>query len=212
MFKTKEIETNTLGDLLKSARKAARLALWQAAKKINIPLKCLTCFETGDYRKLPANVYAIAYLKKYAQILDLDVDRVVEQFKAERSAVAKTPEKRSARFIVTPKRLSLVLTLVAISLVFGYFWHQLSYLISPPAIKITQPASDLTTSEEFLKVSGYTEADVYLMINGKEIYVNEKGHFEDTVDLGIGLNILNIEAKDRLGKTSTVTRRVMVIK
>jgi len=88
----------------------------------------------------------------------------------------------------------------------------LNYLVSPPIIKITQPASDLITNEEFTEVSGRTESNVYLTINGKEVYVDKEGHFQDKINLESGLNILKIEARDRLGKINTVIRRVMVTK
>lgn len=121
-------------------------------------------------------------------------------------------EVKEVKIVVTPKRLWLVLGIVVIALIFGYFWHQLSYLIYPPNIEITQPASDFTTQERSLEVSGQTESDVYLTINGKEAYVDNKGYFEGAVNLELGLNILKIEAKDRFGKTNIIIRRVMVIK
>lgn len=224
MFKTKQIKTQTLGDKLKNARESKRMALWQASKKIKIPISYLKCLEEGNYKELPANVYIAAYLKKYAEILDLDIDEISEQFKTESgitenlsksSKTSKSPSyflKKRPPFIVTPKKLSLVLGIIAVSLIFGYFWHQLSYLIYPPNIEIAQPASDFTTPEEFLEISGQTKPDVYLTINGKEVYVDNKGFFQSVVSLKLGLNIFKIEARDRFGKTNTVIRKVMVIK
>ncbi len=114
--------------------------------------------------------------------------------------------------IITPKRLGLVLGIIVVALIFGYFWHQLSYLINPPFVKLSQPISDFTTSEKSVNVSGQTEPDVYLTINGREVYVNSEGYFKSTVSLDSGLNILKIEAKDRFGKTNIVTRNVVVTK
>jgi len=114
--------------------------------------------------------------------------------------------------IITPKKLSLVFSIIVIALVFGYFWHQLNYLLNPPSIKIVQPASDITTQEEVIEISGQTESDVYLTINGREVYVDSSGYFRSAINLELGLNILKIEAKDRFGKTNTIIRRVMVIK
>lgn len=112
--------------------------------------------------------------------------------------------------LVTPKRISLIVTIIVIAVIFGYFWHQLSYLIYPPAIKITQPASDITIQNKSIEIFGQTGLDVYLTINGKEVYVDNKGYFKSMVDLEVGLNTLKIEARDRFGKTNVVIRRVMV--
>lgn len=215
MFKTKEIKTNTLGEKLKNARESMKMALWQASRKTKIPLNYLKYLEEGNYKELPADIYTAAYLKKYAEVLNLDVGEVLEQFKAERGAtegLPAPPEAAKRSVVVTPKRLGLVLAIIAISLVFGYFWHQLSYLLNPPIIKLSQPTPDITIQEKSIEVLGQTEPDVYLTINGKEVYLDNKGYFKSEVSLELGLNILKIEAKDRFGKTSTMIRRVMVIK
>jgi len=213
MFKTKEIKTNTLGDRLKNARESMKMSLWQVSKKTNIPSNYLEYLEGGDYDELPADVYVIAYLKKYAEILNLNIEETIEQFKTEKG-ITEVPKnsKSSDGAVITPKRLTLVLGIIVIALVFGYFWHQLSYLLNPPSVKITQPAPDLTINERFIEVSGQTESNVYLTINGKEVYVDDRGYFQSVISLESGLNILKIEAKDRFGKTSTIIRRVMVAK
>lgn len=118
----------------------------------------------------------------------------------------------SKTFIITPKKLWLVFGIIVITLIFGYFWHQISYVIYPPAIKITQPVSDVTTKEKSIEILGQTESDVYLTINGKEVYVDKGGNFQNVVNLELGLNIFKIEAKDRLGKTNAVVRKIMVTK
>lgn len=222
VFKTKEIETQALGEKLKNARGSMKMALWQASRKTKIPVNYLKYLESGKYDELPADVYIVAYLKKYAQVLKLDADEILEQFKAEKGITANLPEssetvKKPLHFLkrpllVTPKRLSLVLAIMVIGLIFGYFWHQISYLINPPSIKITQPIPDFATQARSVEISGQTESDVYLTVNGKEIYVDKKGNFSSVVGLESGLNILRIEARDRFGKTTTIIRRVMVTK
>ena len=122
------------------------------------------------------------------------------------------PSIKRSPLTVTPKRIGLVLSIIAIALIFGYFWHQLSYLINPPGIKLAQPSSDLTIREKAIEISGQTEPDVYLTVNGQELYVDKKGYFSGIVNLDSGLNILKFEAKDRSGKISTVMRRIMVTK
>ncbi len=223
MFKTKQITTLTLGEKLRHARESMKIALWQVTKNTRIPIEYLKNLEEGNYKSLPADVYVVAYLKKYAEVLNLNSEVVLEQFKKVRGITKNLLNSlKSSRdssyfakkslLLVTPKRIGLVLAILAIALVFGYFWHQLSYLINPPTIRITYPASDFTTREESIEISGQTEPDVYLTINGKELYVDNKGYFKSMVDLEIGLNALKIEARDRFGKVNTVIRRVMVVK
>jgi len=212
MFKTKQIKTQILGDKLKNARESLKMTLAEVSKKTKIPLGYLRNLEEGTYKELPADVYVGAYLRKYTEILNLDIDEVLEQFRTERGTTSKSPSCFTTKtpLAVTPKRIGLVLSIIAVALILGYFWHQLSYLINPPAIKIAQPGSDLTIEEKIIEISGQTEPDVYLMVNGQELYVDKRGYFRDIVNLDPGLNILKFEAKDRFGKVSTAIRRIMV--
>lgn len=215
MFKTKEIKADTLGEKLKSARESMKMALWQASRKTRIPPKHLRHLEQGNYKELPADIYIAAYLKKYAEVLNLDTQEILEQFKTEKGITADLPKSKKASkpfLLITPKRLGLVGGIIIIALIFGYFWHQISYLINPPSIKIIQPISDFTTQEKSIEISGQTDSDVYLTVNGKEVYVDNRGYFQSVISLEMGLNILKIEVKDRFGKTNTVVRRIMVIK
>ncbi len=221
MFKTKEIETQALGDKLKNTRESKKMALWQASKKTKIPASYLQCLEESNYEELPADVYIIAYLKKYAGILGLDIKKILEQFKRERN-IAEIPGNSSKAakqifsfmkkpFLITPKKLTLVLAIIAISLVFGYFWNQVSYLLYPPFIKLDKPASNFTITDYAIEVVGQTEPSASLTINGEEVAVNNDGYFSSTINLESGLNMLTIEARDRFGRTSTLIKKIMVI-
>ncbi len=224
MFKTKKIKTRTLGEELKQARESASLSIKQISQKTKIPVNYLKYLEQGDYKQLPADVYVSAYLRNYAQVLNLDVDKILNQFKVERGLTEnidrsqKKERKKSVNFvnkkpfIVTPKKTALVLSIIVIALIFGYFWHQLSYLIYPPNIKITYPASDVTVQQKDIEILGETRPSVYLTINGKEVDIDREGNFSCIVGLDLGLNIVRIEAKDRFGKTNTVLRKIMVIR
>jgi len=224
MFKTKKIKTQTLGDELKQAREAAGITVKQFSKQTRIPVNYLRHLEQGDYDQLPADVYVTAYLQNYAQALNLNTDKILNQFKVERGLTSNWDKreqenrKKSTSFInkkpliVTPKKVALVISIIAIALIFGYFWHQLSYLIYPPSIKITYPTSDVTINKEDILISGKTRPDTHLTINGREVSVDEKGEFSSLISLDMGLNIVRIEVKDRFGKTNAVVRKIMVTK
>ena len=49
------------------------------------------------------------------------------------------------------------------------------------------------------KITGKAENAIYLALNGREITIDEKGNFNETIALLSGYNIINIKAKDKFG-------------
>lgn len=221
VFKTKEIETKTVGDELRNVRESKKITLQQISDKTKIPVIYLENLEDSNYEKLPADVYITAYLKKYAKLLKLDSDKILEQFKREKNLTSNSmhyPKKdkrflstMKKSFLITPKKLTLILAILVICLIFGFFWHQVSYLLYPPFIKLEKPASNFSITDYAIEVAGQTEPSASLTINGRKVSVNEEGYFNSIITLDSGLNMLTIEAKDRFGRTSTLIRKIMVI-
>lgn len=221
VFKTKKIKTKTVGDELKNTRESRKMTLRQISDKTKIPVVYLEDLENSNYEKLPADVYITAYLKKYTQLLNLNSNKIIEQFKRERSLTdnsthSSNKDKRflsimKKPFLVTPKKLTLILALLAICLIFGFFWNQVSYLLYPPFIELEKPASNFTITDYAIEVVGQTEPSASLTINGKEVLVNKEGYFNSKITLESGLNMLTIEAKDKFGRTNTLIRKIMVI-
>lgn len=72
-----------VGETLRRAREKAGLSLRDVAQQLRIQKSYLECLETGTYDDLPGLTYAIGYVRSYAQLLDLDGNRLIEDFKAE---------------------------------------------------------------------------------------------------------------------------------
>ncbi len=54
-------------------------------------------------------------------------------------------------------------------------------------------------AEDTIHVTGNAKNAVSLTINGREISINNKGDFDETIALLSGYNIINITAKDKFG-------------
>lgn len=68
----------------------------------------------------------------------------------------------------------------------------------PPTLQITAPSNDLITNKKTVTVNGAT------------VTVGTDGTFTKDVTLAEGANTITIVAKDKAGKTTTVTRKVTV--
>ena len=84
----------------------------------------------------------------------------------------------------------------------------------PPTLQITAPSNGLITNKKTVTVSGKTDdvssKPVTVTVNGATVTVGTDGTFTKDVTLVEGANTITIVAKDKAGKTTTVTRKVTV--
>lgn len=82
----------------------------------------------------------------------------------------------------------------------------------PPTLTLTAPADGLITNKSTLVVSGKTDdvtsKPVTVTVNGTAVAVNSDGTFSKEITLVNGSNTITVVAKDKAGKTTTVTRKV----
>ena len=82
----------------------------------------------------------------------------------------------------------------------------------PPTLSVTAPAEGLITNKSTVTVTGktndVTSKPVTVTVNGTAVTVGTDGAFSKDVTLANGSNTITIIAKDKAGKTTTVTRTV----
>ncbi|MCX5749228.1 MAG: hypothetical protein NTZ10_03165 [Candidatus Saganbacteria bacterium] len=77
-----------------------------------------------------------------------------------------------------------------------------------PILTIISPSDNSTAETGEIAVSGTTEADAVLIINGSKIFLGAAGFFNTRQILKAGPNIMTFEAADLAGNRSTLTRTV----
>jgi cytoskeleton protein RodZ len=75
---------DTIGQRLKNAREYRHLTLEKAAEATRIRQGYLQALEADDFSAMPSPVQARGFLRNYAQYLDLDLDQIVEELRANR--------------------------------------------------------------------------------------------------------------------------------
>ena len=61
--------------------------------------------------------------------------------------------------------------------------------------------TNMKVPDNVVKVTGIAKNAVKLNLNGREISVDQKGNFDETIALFPGYNIINIKAQDKFGKS-----------
>ncbi|WP_017415399.1 S8 family serine peptidase [Clostridium tunisiense] len=82
-----------------------------------------------------------------------------------------------------------------------------------PELKVTVPADEALINATSIEVTG-TVADKYLnkvVVNDKEVVVDEKGNFKTALDAVKGENQITVTATDLAGNQTTVTKKVNVV-
>jgi cytoskeletal protein RodZ len=205
-----------LGHLLHQKRLARRLTLEEVAQDLKIKSKFLAAIERGEYNKLPSPAYAQGFVRNYATYLGLSKAETTMLFKREfdeKRAMKVLPDSMVKTKEFPLKRLriqqSLIIFIVFLLLVFGFLFFQYRAAFFPPALTVSSPADGSKTAQT-ITVSGKSDGNASVTINGAPVSVATDGTFQKAVTLFPGSSTITIKATNRFGKTSTVQKTVDV--
>jgi len=212
---------DVISEELRQSRLSLNLELETVAKKLNIKYEYLEALEQGEYSKLPAGVYGKSFLKEYAFFLGLNANKLAKDFEIEEDDRKEEKNNnifcqqiiKKYNFLVIPKIIRSFLVISVASVCLFYLGFCLKKIIAPPLVEITGPADNLSTTSNFIVVSGKTEREAEVAINGEPISLNQQDDesvFTKKVNLKSGLNIIVITARKKYGREITIKRQILV--
>ena len=93
VYEEPEFQTDLpVGEVLRRARLHYGQSLKDVEKNVRIRASQIEAIETGNYENLPGRVYAIGFVRSYAEYLGLDGGQVVSLFKAQSMGTTANPE------------------------------------------------------------------------------------------------------------------------
>jgi len=119
------------------------------------------------------------------------------------------PIKGSKIWIITPKRIALIVFTIFLIFVAWYFYREICFLIKAPKLEVFQPPADISITQKTFEIIGKTDSTAYLLIDGQETYLDREGNFKVEINLIDGVNTIKIESKNRFNKINTVIRRII---
>lgn len=204
-----------LGEKLQQTRLFKNLKIEEIAKKIGIRPEYLIALEEERFEKLPAGLYGKNFIKEYAHFLGLNEKEVLAAW--EEQASNNSPEDpfsrkilASHKFIIFPRIIRNLLIISAITFCFLYLIFYFKQIVLPPELIITKPETNLSLSATNIEISGQTEDEAEVTINGELVLNNHEGYFSQTVNLKKGLNNIIIKAKKKYSREQIVTRQILV--
>lgn len=217
-FTHKKVQSYTLGERLKNFRSEGRVTLVEVSRETKIPVKYIEMIEEGRYDRLPPDVYVKGFLKAYAEFLGVDPRKIIGLYEREKDiknnlnggGEKKIPKKKSKlpRFVITPRILvAASVTLVVVG-GFFYLYTQIGRFAAVPRLAITNPTGDQSVQGNSISISGFTDEDAKLSINGQPVPVNDKGEFKEDIILQSGLNTITVSAVNRFDKEISKTYNI----
>ncbi|MDZ7798752.1 MAG: helix-turn-helix domain-containing protein [Patescibacteria group bacterium] len=219
-FRKRNFADKTLGEKLREIRQESGYSQKKVEENINVSEKYIRYLEEGHYEKLPGEVYIKSFLKKYADFLSVNKEKVLALYENEKKIYQKLdsydsnqylPPKGKVKFpFLNPKNLRNLIIILFILAILLYLGWELTHIIAPPKLKINYPPEEFITTEKSLLLEGQTEPEISVLVNGEKVDVERNGSFKEEIILKEGVNVIEITAHKKQGEENKVIRRVML--
>ncbi len=209
-----EHEIIHLGMVLKESREKLGISIEKMSARTHIKVEHLVNIETENFEKLPPKIFIRGIVSKYCEVCDLDKEVMINKFdnyliedkniNTRHDKLFKENKRMSSKWNFSKLFLSLFLGLVGFFILF-----QASSLLLPPKIDIYYPVTDLSSDAPSVEIKGKVLRTKEFMINGEVVNFDKEGNFDYILALESGVNNILIIAKNNMGKTSTILRKVV---
>lgn len=210
------LNTKRTGDILRESRLAQGKSLAQVSKAINVRVSMLESIEEGKFFGLTDPLYLKGFIKAYARYLGLNENEVLPFFRREYDEQREQQQLsqplspiESKKSKITPGWIIIGCLSLAIIAIFTFSYRQYVSVALAPQLQLSQPADNSTAADGQIDVSGKTNPDSTLNLNGQPVQLDPDGQFSFTVGLASGSNTLRFEAVNKLGKSTIIERTVI---
>lgn len=200
---------------MRNRRLERKLTFTQAAAATKIPPATLKWLEKNQFNRLPAFPYLQGMVQNYAKYLKLDPVRAAAVLRRDYDQVRKQTgpvlgrslePPRLVAWLEKPQALYLGGLLLAVILVGWSLWR----VYQPPLLVVDSPVAGQTALNP-LAVSGRTDRDAGLSLNGKTLNLRPDGSFATEFIAAPGGQELVFRAVSRRQKVSEKKITVIII-
>lgn len=217
----------SVGEILKKERLRQNLMISQIASLIKTKEKNIIAIEENNFTVFNEEIYALSYVRDYAEILGLNPDEITPYFRRTIELQRlKNPEKTSKEEILTQeslvasklnsagknisKNILSIGTFLIIALFIGFLIFEYQRNILHPELVVSFPSKDIKVKTKTIEVLGKTDPENKIFVNGKEIKLNGNGNFKIKISLEKGINKITIKSINAYEKITEVTRYILL--
>jgi len=200
----------TVSQTLSQKRKEQDLTLETISRDLHIKLENLQALESAAWNSLPDSAFVQGFIKSYSQYLGLDANYMLALYRREYDP-KKHPQstsvfKKHQTFFLTPARLAVFIFIVIIIIFIAYLFLQYTSILNSPKLVVNNPQDNQTTTVPVTLISGKTEKEATVSIDGDFVPVDQGGNFRKELKLTEGQNTIEIIAAKRLSPKTKITR------
>jgi transcriptional regulator with XRE-family HTH domain len=208
---------NNFNRIIRDRRLSKGWSTLFCARRLKIKKDQVEFLELGRTDKLPTGSRLVKILSDYLRLLGFandeaaviinnweKTDRIDHHNFFGRKLISRQ-ELWSFPQIVRNGLVALIIIVIAV-----YIGLSLKNIFSPPWLNIVNPVGDISTTQRQLWLSGQTDPEVQLDINGEAVLSDRLGGFSQLVNLRSGINYFNITATKKYGGQTTIIRQVML--
>lgn len=211
------ITSQTIGERFIKTRQGSGWTLGHIARQIGIKENYLAAIEAGQYNELPGDIYVLEFVKAYARFLRLEEREVVREYLTERAVQCAVAEKKQPKFKINfdwsalrRHNLALGKTFLGLAVIvltgFGAAFARTAFL--PPRLEVFSPSVYYEATGSLVVLSGQTEPGSSIFVNNEAVFTDERGSFNETINVPAGMNLFKITAKNKKGQEKIVYRTV----
>jgi lambda repressor-like predicted transcriptional regulator len=201
-----------LTNLILEALKLKGMNIDKLSQLTGVSERSLALLLEEQFDKLPPAPYVHGYLVKIAETLNLDGQRLWQEYLKNNGDIRRSGEEDKLppnRFAIPKLNKKMIAVSAAVVVILALIIFRLPAFFGQPELKLEGLNEDpvIVQSSNFT-VHGIMNPADELTINGEAVYPDNEGNFEKSILLQSGFNNLTFEIKKLLGKTHTVTKQV----
>lgn len=98
------------------------------------------------------------------------------------------------------KYIAISLAIIGIT---GYSYHQTRGFSNGAILVLDYPSDGMTLTKSSINVKGIIKNATYATLDGRQIFIDENGKFNERLLLSPGYNVVEIKLKDRFDRIKT---------
>lgn len=200
-------------------REKAGFSRADASRLTKIPEYLIRALEEERWEEIQDPVYFERIFKSYLDILGANTNYFLEKYRGcvkdyydrrSREVLLPRPCKvRSSELAVGSRILTVLGVVTLVAALAGYVFFQVRGITAPPNLVLEAPQEGMTLEAPVVLVKGQTANDASVRVNGRTAIVQPNGGFELYLDVPRGTTAIEVVAKKRHGRESTITRHIL---